>query len=174
MAKEEKVSTDEHEVKTLLSWKAAARPYRKRKREFYLMIVFITLCLLIIFYLFKEYMLMLTALSVAFLSIVLYSIRPPEVEHKITTQAVITGEHAYLYKELYDFWFDEKDGNRVLYIRTVAFFPGVLSLLIGDAEEKTIRDVLVKHIPFREVVQKTFMDKASTWLTKNFPLESKS
>lgn len=117
---------------------------------------------------------MLAALSIAFLGFVLASTKPHEVEHRITTQAVITGEHAYLYKELYDFWFDEKDGNKVLYIRTNAFFPGVLSLLLGDTSQEKVRDVLVKYLPYREVIKKTFMDKASNWLTKNFPLESKS
>jgi len=171
-AKDHEEKNDLHEVKTLLTWKALGRPYKKRKREFYLMIVFITICFCVIFYLFKEWMLMLTTISVAFLSIVLYSIPPHEVEHKITTQGVITGDHAYLYKELYDFWFDEKDGNKVLYIRTYAFIPGVLSLLLGDTDEKTVQNTLVKHIPYRELVEKTFMDKASNWLAKNFPLES--
>lgn len=137
------------------------------------MVMFVTLCIVIILFLFKEWVLMLAALSIAFLGLVLATIEPHEVEHRITTQGVITGEHTYLFKELYDFWFDEKDGNKVLYLRTYAFFPGVLSLLLGDVEEMKVRDVLVKYIPYREVVQKTFMDKASNWLSKNFPLESK-
>ena len=181
MPKEEKTSLkseDEiihshHEVKTLLSWKAKGRPFKRRSREFFFMIVFITLALCIILFLFKEYVLILAVLSIAFLGTVLATAEPYEVEHRITTQGVITGEHAHLYKELYDFWFDEKDGNKVLYIRTYAILPGVLSLLLGDMDEKVVRDVLVKHIPYREVVKKTFMDKASNWLSKNFPLESK-
>lgn len=172
MPKEDDQET--HTVKTILSWKAKSRPHQRRSREFYLMIMFITFCVWIILFLFKEWTLMLAVLAVAFLSVVLATIEPHEVEHRITTQAVITGEHAYLYRELYDFWFDEKDGNTVLYLRTYAFFPGVLSLLLGDVEETKVRDVLVKYIPYREVIKKTFMDKASTWLSKNFPLESKS
>lgn len=162
-----------HEVKTLLSWKAKARPHRRRSREFYLMVMFVTLCVIIIVFLFKEWVLMLTILSIAFLGLVLAIIEPHEVEHRVTTQGVITGEYTYLYKELYDFWFDERDGNKILYLRTYAFFPGVLSLLLGDTDEGKIRDILVKYIPYREVMPKTFMDKASNWLTKNFPLESK-
>ena len=165
---------ESHEVKTLLTWKAMSRPYRKRKREFYLMVMFVTLCVCVILFLFKEWAFMLAALSLAFLGIVLATTRPQEVEHRITTQAVITGEHAYLYKELYDFWFDEKDGNKIIYIRTVPIFPGVLSLLLGDTDEKTLRDVLVKYLSYREVMPKNFMDKAGHWLSKNFPLESKS
>lgn len=162
-----------HEVKTLLSWKALSRPYRKRKREFYLMVMFVTVCFLVILFLFKEWVLMLAVLSLAFLSLVLTTTKPHEIEHKITTQGVITQEHAYLYKELYDFWFDEKDGHTVLYLRTYALLPGVLSLIVEGVEKEKVRDTLVRYIPYREVVKKTFMDKASTWLSKNFPLESK-
>ncbi len=174
MPKDNNSTAETHEVKNLLTWKAKARPYRKRKREFFLMVAFVTLCFLVILFLFKEWTLMLAVLSIAFLTVVLYTIEPHEVEHRITTQGVITGEHAYLFKELYDFWFSEKDGHTVLYLHTYAFFPGVLSLLLGDLEEKTVRDVLVKYIPYREVMAKTFMDKAGNWLSKNFPLESKS
>ena len=179
MAKEEKnVAHDDNstrEVKTLLTWNALSRPYKKHKREFFFMIIFLALCALILVYLlFKSATLMLAVVSIAFLSLVLATIKPHEVEHRVTTQGVITGDHAYLYRELYDFWFDEKEGNKILYIRTYAFFPGVLSLLLGDMDEKKLRDTLVKYISYREVVEKTFMDKAEKWLTKNFPLESKS
>jgi len=169
---QETAHPSEHEVKTHLSWKALSRPYKKRKREFFLMVLFVTVCLLIILFLFKEWVLMLAVLSIAFLSLVLATTKPHEVEHKITTQGVITGEHAYLYKELYDFWFDEKDGHTILYLRTYAFFPGVLSLLVEEVSKDQVRDTLVNYIPYREVVKKTFMDKASSWLSKNFPLES--
>ena len=160
-------------VKTLLSWKALSRPYKPRKREFYLMVLFVTVCFLVILFLFKEWVLMLAVLSITFLSLVLATTKPHEVEHRITTQGVITGEHTYLFKELYDFWFDEKDGHTVLYLRTYALFPGVLSLIVEEVGKEKVRDTLVKYIPYREVVKKTFMDKASSWLTKNFPLESK-
>ena len=166
---------DTYEVKTLLRWNALSRPYRQRKREFYLMVLFVLLCVMVITFLFKEFMLMLVAISIAFLAIVLYTTQPHEVEHRITTQGVVTGEHAYLYKELYDFWFDEKEGHTVLHLHTVSLFPGVLSLLLPDnMDEKKVRDVLVKYIPYREVMPKTFMDKAGNWLSKNFPLETKS
>jgi hypothetical protein len=168
------ITSHHHEIKTMLSWKAMARPYKKRKREFYLMTLFILLCICIILFLFKEWMLMLAAISVAFLSIVLATTKPHEIEHRITTQGVISEDHAYLYKELYDFWFEEKDGLDVLHIRTVAFFPGVISLLLGDKSKDEVRDTLIKHLPYREVMPKTFMDKSSKWLTKHFPLESNS
>lgn len=118
---------------------------------------------------------MLVVISITFLAVVLYTTRPHEVEHQITTQAVVTGNHAYLYKELYDFWFDDKDGHKVLHLHTVSLLPGVLSLLLPDTMDKTkVRDVLVKYIPYREVMPKTFMDKAANWLSNNFPLETKS
>lgn len=175
MPNEHTSAPETHEVKTLLSWNALSRPYRRRKREFYLVLLFILLCVIVITFLFKEWMLMLVVISIAFLAVVLYTTRPHEVEHQITTQAVVTGNHAYLYKELYDFWFDEKDGHAVLHLHTVSLLPGVLSLLLPDTMDKTkVRDVLVKYIPYREVMPKTFMDKAANWLSNNFPLETKS
>lgn len=164
-------SSDHHEVKTLLTWKAKARPFKKRKKQFFLLLSFVTLCFVVLSLLFQEWGLSMAILSLAFLGVVLAVSEPHEIEHRITTQGVITEGHAYLFKELYDFWFTEKNGETILHIRTAAMFPGMLSLLLGDVEKNKVRDVLVKYIPYREVIEKTFLDNASTWLTKNFPLE---
>lgn len=159
------------EVRTLFTWKAKERPFKKRRRQYYVLVAFIALCCIILALLFDEIGLMFAIMAVWFLSVVLALNEPSEVEHKITTQGIITEEHSYLFKEMYDFWFSEKDNHTTLQVRTVTFFPGVISMIIDKNDKEHIRDILVKYIPYREVVEETFMDRASNWVTHTFPLE---
>lgn len=158
------------EVKTLLSWKALDRPFKKRSKDYYTTIAAIVFLVVVILLFFHQWFLIMAILSLAFLAYVLGTVSPREVEHKITTQGIITGGHSYLWRELYDFWFDKSQGQPVLNVTTFRL-PGRLFMMLGDQTEEKVKEVLAKYIPFREVVEKTWTDKASEWLSQKIPLE---
>lgn len=160
-----------HEVKTLLSWKAPGRPFRKRGKEYYVTSLLIMLLVLVILYLFSQYLLMLVVMSFVFFAFALVSVPPHDFEYRLSTEGVTVEDHFYLWQELYDFYFKKKDGVEIAHIRTHAFLPGELMLMLGDIEKDKLKSVLLGHLPYREVIQKTFMDRSSDWLSRNFPLE---
>lgn len=159
------------DIKTLLSWSAPGRPFRKKGKEFYLSIVLLVLFIEVILFLFSEYPLMLVVLALAFLSAALSSVPPHNFHYKITTEGIKVEDYFYIWSELYDFYFKRIDGMEILVLRTQAFLPGELKISLGELHRDHIRKILVRYLPYREYIKPTFMEKSADWLSHNFPLE---
>ena len=160
-----------NDVKTILAWHAPGRPYKKRSFEFYFNSFLILMALEIILFLFSQYLLMLVAFSLAFLALALAVVPPHVFYYKISTEGILVEDHFFIWEELYDFYFLKHHGEEVLHIRTKAFFPGEITIILGDVPSRQIRSVLLHYLPFREYVKPTFTEKAGTWLERTFPLE---
>lgn len=162
---------NQDQVRTLLSWNAPGRPYRKRSRDFYISSLMIALLVEIILFLFAQYLLMLVVVSFVFVSFALAAVPPHDFNYKISTEGVRVEDHFYLWEELYDFYFKRKNTVEVLHIRTRAFIPGELTLTLGEMQRQHVSQVMSPYLPYREYVKPTFMEKSGDWLEKNFPLE---
>jgi len=127
-----------------LTWKSAARPHKKRSREFFTTIGAIVFLLSIIMAFFKEFLLIGTVWAVAFLSYVLAKTEPETVEHSLTSRGVKTEKNKYRWGELMRFWFEEKWGQTILYIDTFRAFPGRLMMLLGDVPREKAKEILVE------------------------------
>jgi|SRR3990167_1166413 len=160
------------EIRTLLSWAAPGRPYRKRTKQYFLTSLLIMLLIEIILFLFSQYILMLVVVSLVFVSFALAIVPPVNFNYKISTEGITIQDHFFLWQELYDFYFKKIEGLKVLHIRTHAFIPGVLTIPLGDLDEEHIKTVLIRYLPYRETVAETFMEKSGDWLSRNFPLEN--
>lgn len=156
---------------TLLSWRSTSRPFKKRSKEYYTTLGIIVFLIVVILFFFSQYALILAVVTLTFLAIVLSTVPPHEVDYKITTQGVIVGEHAYLWGELYDFYFKKQFGEEVLEIRSRTILPTLITITLGPVSKEQVKDVLIKRLPYREVVPETFMEKAGDWLARTFPLE---
>ena len=159
------------DVTTLLSWSAPGRPFVKRGRQFYLTAILITFLLEVILFLFSQYALMAVVATLLFLSFSFALVPPRNFHYRISSEGITIEDHFYLWQELYDFYFKNHEGTDVLHITTHAFLPGELSIPLGDMNKDHVRSVLLPHLPYREVVKPTFMEKSGDWLVKNFPLE---
>lgn len=161
----------QHEVKTFLSWNAPGRPYRKRSKEYFTNSFLITMAVEIILFLFSQYLLMLVVFSLAFLAFALAIVPPHMFYYKISSEGIRIEDHYFIWDELYDFYFMKRQGVDVLHVRTKAYFPGELTIVLGDLPVNHVKSILIAFLPFREYVDPTFMEKAGDWLEKNFPLE---
>lgn len=166
------------EVKTLFSWIAAARPFRKKDRSYYTTIAIIVVLLVLIALLIKEFLLIGALLSLAFVAYVLAFVPPNDVTYKISTQGVTIEDHFWFWHELDSFWFKEKEGHRVLYIQTKVRFPGQLMLVLGPStssgqgDEEEVKKEVAKFLPFQELPKMSLIDKWAEGLQKHFPLEN--
>lgn len=158
-------------VKTLLEWHAPGRPFRKRNKEYYVNSLLIMLLVEIILFLFSQYVLMLLVVSFVFLAFVMATVPPHDFRYRISTEGLTIEDHFFLWQELYDFYFKKVNGIEVLHIRTMAFLPGELTLILGSVDRDYIQKILLPYLPYREVVKQTFVEKSGDWLSKNFPLE---
>ena len=159
------------EIKTFLSWHAPGRPYKRRSMEYYTNAFLITMAVEIILFLFSQYLLMALVLSLAFLTFALAIVPPHKLYYRISSQGIRVENHYFIWEELYDFYFTKSQGQEVLNIRTKAYLPGELTILLVDVPIQQVKVILLDFLPFREYVNPTFMEKAGTWLEKNFPLE---
>ena len=161
----------DYAIRTLLSWSAPGRPFQKKGKEFFLNILIITLLLEVILFLFAQYALMALILSLVFLAYVLNTVPPHNFHYKVTSEGIMVEDHFFLWQELYDFYFRRQNGEDALIVGTKAFFPGELTIVLGDMHRDHMRDILLPFLPYREYVKPTFLEKSGHWLEKNFPLD---
>lgn len=159
------------EVKTLLSWSAPGRPFRKRGKQYYLTSILIALLIEIILFLFSQYLLMLVVVSLVFVAFALNTVPPRNFHYRISSEGITVEDHFYLWQELYDFYFKKREGLDILHVRTKSFIPGELTITLGDVDREHAKSILLPYLPYREVIKPTFMEKSGDWLSKNFPLE---
>lgn len=160
------------EVKTLLSWEAPSRPFRKKDRSYYTTTAIIVILVILIAFLAKEFLLIGALLSLTFVAYVLAFVPPHNVKYRISTQGVTISEDFYFWHFLDAFWFKEKEGQPILIIQTRIRFPGQLMLVLGDQDEEKVKKIVARFLPYVEVPYKSWMEKWSEGLQKNFPLEN--
>ncbi len=159
------------DVHTILAWHAPGRPFQVRTKDFFINSLLIVMALEVILFLFSQYLLMVVIFSLAFLSFALAVTPPHTLYYRVSTEGIAMDEHFYLWQELYDFYFKERNGVPVLHVRTKAYFPGELIILPGDVPKDHLKKVLLAFLPYREVVRRTATEKAADWIVRSFPLE---
>jgi len=160
-----------HEVKTILSWSAPGRPFKKKSRQYFLTAILIALFVEIILFLFSQYILMMVVVSLVFVAFALSIVPPHNFNYRISTEGITVEDHFFLWQELYDFYFKKREGIEVLHIRTKAMIPGELTITLGEINKEHVKQALLPYLPYRELVRPTFMEKSGDWLSRNFPLE---
>jgi len=159
-------------LKMLIEWEAPVRLFKKRDREYFSTIGAIAFLLIIILLFLKEWLLIVVIIALSFVSYVLATVPPGKTKHRITNRGVSTGGRNYFWPELGRFWFRKKWGQGILEIETIFGLPRRLMLLLGEANKEEIKKILSDYL-LEEKPEKAWMDRASDWLSKQMPLESK-
>jgi hypothetical protein len=159
-----------NEENTALTWKAEARPFKERNREFFTTIGAMVILVSVILVFAGEFLAIAVVLSAAFMGYVLASVKPEIIEHQITTRGVRTGGMLYHWDTLGRFWFKEKLGQRMLMIETALVFPRHLLMVVEKKDEETMVKLLSRYL-FYETPEPSTLDKWSTWLSEKVPLE---
>jgi len=160
-------------LKTLLTWTAPERPFKKRGREYFTTVGAIVFLLAVILLFLKEWLLIAVMIALMFVAYIMATVEPRKVEHKITNQGIITGGKKYRWEELGRFWFTEKWGGKILHTETLFGLPRQLLMLLGETKQEQIKKILSDYLPFEEP-EKTWVDNASEWLSRRVPLETSS
>ena len=152
-----------------LSWSSPSRLFKRRDREYFTNVGAIVFLLIIILVFAREFLLIAAVVSIVFLIYVLSTVPPENVEHRITNLGIESAGHFYRWEQLGEFWFEEQWGQVLLKLRPV-MGPHII-ILLADQDKAHVRELVAKHIPFREQPEKTWVDNAASWLTKKIPLE---
>lgn len=165
-------TVDRNDVQTFIEWTAPDRPYIKKSKGYYVNLLLIMLTLEVILFLFAQYLLMLVIASFTFLAYAFAHTPPTNIKYRISSEGLAIEDHFYLWQELYDFYFKQRNKSISLHVRTKAVLPGELIILLGDIPKDEIKQLLLPFLPYREFVHTTFTERAGDWLVKTFPLEN--
>ena len=157
--REEKKET--HEAKTLFTWKSPSHVFVQRDKRWYTQTALLVILLVLILFVFNQYLLMATILAITFVVYVAASIKPEEVDHRITNLGVESLKHRYLWDELEDFWFSRRHGQEILNIETNITYPGRLTLLASTKDKEKIKKILIDYLPYLEQPKENIFDKVS-------------
>ena len=157
---------------TLFNWQSPSHPYKKRSRLFFQTVAAFTFLMVAIVFFLHEFLLIGVIVSIAFVVYVINSVPPINIEHKITPLGFENAGRMYRWQELASFWFEVRLGNEILVIQThLPFLSQIRTVIDKDYKEK-IKQIIGKYLLFVEKPPKSFIDRLTTWMQKNFPLEA--
>ncbi|MCL4397879.1 hypothetical protein M1403_02515 [Patescibacteria group bacterium] len=152
-------------VRDLFTWQSLSRPTLNYPKGTFLTLGSLVFLVTVIFTFFQEWLAIAVTWAAYFLFFALTKIPQESVEHKITTEGIISMNHAYLWGELGPFWFMPRNNELILHIANRNVF-GHLTILINSADKEKIRDILAQYLPFIEVPEKSVVDKISDWFSQ--------
>lgn len=159
------------DAKNMVSWKSPVRIFKPRSKKYFTKVALYGLILILLALAFGEFILVGVILAVVFVVYVLATAAPETIEHKISNMGIVSGGRAFLWEELDTFWFEKRGDDRLLVVQTKLHFPTRLLILLSTVSERTLLDVLEKHIHFHPAPVHTLFDKWAHALQKRINLE---
>lgn len=157
------------EEKVLFSWRASERPFKKRDKSFFTTIIAVAFLVSVILFFIEGPFPVAVVIAIVFLVYVFSTVKPEEVEHKITSRAVYFAGNKHFWDEFTRFWITRRFDNELLVLESV-FFPGRIEMVISPSDKEKLRGIVEKYIPYEEA-EPTFLDKSASWLSKRVSLE---
>lgn len=166
-------------VRDLFAWKSPNRTTWQASGQAFAALGAVALLVSLILMLFQEWLAILVTWSAFFLFYALTRIPPEEVAHKITTEGIISMNHAYLWRELGPFWFTPsrtegfttRGAETILHVAHRNIF-GQLAIIIQKEDEEKVRETLAEYLPFIELPEKSLVERLSDWFAKKFPIQN--
>ncbi len=164
------LKSDVIKSKSLLSWKAYSRVYKKRTKMYYINIAIIVFLLGLIAITIQEPIVAMLILSLGFVAYVLAYIEPSIVENRITRLGIVSGGSAFLWAELGSFWFSQRNKQTILNITQNKLRPALV-LIINESDKDKIVDILSEQLEYRRDYKGFIVDKMADTLVEKVPLE---
>lgn len=155
--------------KELFSWKAPARPFKKRDKEFFTTVLALAFLIGLILFFVEGILPVAVVIALVFLVYVLSTVEPEEVEHAVTTKGVSFVGKKYRWEELTRFWFTKRFGNELLVFESLGI-PNRIEMVVQEADKERIKNAVEDYLVYEEAAP-NFLDKAAAWFSKQVPLE---
>ncbi len=163
---EEKASQSKQpRVHDLFAWESLSKPTLDYPKGTFLSLGTLILILSAIFVLFQEWLAIAVTWAAYFLFFAITKVPQVMVNHKITTEGIVSMDHSYIWMSLGPFWFTTKKNEMVLHIAQKGFL-GHLALLVKPEDKEKIVEILAEYLPYIEVPEKSSLEKAADWFAK--------
>lgn len=153
--------------KDLFVWRAPARAYQPRTREFFVTLFAIVGLVGLVLFIAEGAMPVVLLIAIVFLFYVLSTVKPEEIEYKITNKGIKIAGNKTDWQFMNRFCFTKKGLNDVLLIETYVI-PGRLELVVNAGDIEVIRKNLLENVP-EEEISPTGLEKLTTWFASRLP-----
>ena len=153
--------------KELFAWKAPARPFKRRDRQFWVTVITIAVVFGMISFLAEGVMPVIVIISLIFLYYVLSTVEPETVTFSITTWGIKIVDKLNPYGNLNHLWFTRRFNDMLLIFET-ATFPGRLEVIINPKDKDKIKTFLKKYL-VEEEAPPSSLDKAANYFAQKLP-----
>ncbi|MEK7550397.1 MAG: hypothetical protein AAB535_01240 [Patescibacteria group bacterium] len=151
----------------LFTWIAPSRPFKTRTREYYVTLFAITGLVGLVLFIAEGAMPVVLLIAITFLFYVLSTVKPEDVEYKITNKGIKVSGKRTDWQVLSRFWFTKRFDSDLLVIETFTL-PGRVELLVKEEDKGIIRKHLTAYLP-EEGVAATGLEKAANWFSSKLP-----
>ena len=160
------------DAKSIISWKSPDRIFKSRSKKYFTKVALYALVGILASIAFGEFFLVGVILAVVFVVYVLATVEPQTIEHRITNMGIVNGGRAFLWEELDSFWFEVRGDERLLVVQTELHYPTRLIMLLApNISERTLLEIVEKHIHFHARPVHTLFDKWAQSLQKRINLD---
>lgn len=159
------------DAKTIVGWKSPVHIYKQRSKKYFTKVTLYALVCILAAIAFGEFFLVGVIIAIVFVVLVLAKAAPEISEHRITNMGIITAGKVYLWEDLDSFWFDKKGDERLLLIQTHLHFPTRLIIILTTISERTLLDILEKHLHYHAAPVHTLLDKWAHRLQNRISLD---
>jgi hypothetical protein len=160
------------DAKTIVWWKSPVHIFRDHSKKYFTKVSLYALVAILAAIAFGEFALVGVIIAIVFVVFVLANSAPEIIEHRVNNMGIISGGKVFLWEDLDSFWFDKRGDERLLVVQTQLRFPGRLIILLTPAiSERTLLDLMEKHLHFHTGPVHTLLDKWAIKLQKRFTLD---
>lgn len=159
------------DAKTIISWKSPVHIFKPRSKKYFTKVGLYSLVFILAAIAFGEFFLVGVIIAIVFVVYVLANSAPETIEHRITGMGIVSGGRVFLWEDLDSFWFDRRGDERLLLVQTNFHFPSRLILLLTTVSERTLLDILEKHIHYHHAPVHTLLDKWAQKLQSKISLD---
>lgn len=153
--------------KVLFSWKAPARPFKRRDREFWVTAVAIAFIVGLILLIVEGFMPVLLVISLVFLFYVMNTVEPDIIDYEITNKGVKVAGKTTSWDLFTRFWFSRRFHSDLIIFEMIVL-PGRMELVSEGIDKKALEEIISEYIPHEEVPPSN-LDKLANRLSKNLP-----
>jgi hypothetical protein len=151
----------------LVVWKAAARPFKKRDKQYFVTIFAIAGIVSLVLFLIEGIMPVVLIVALVFLYYVLSTVPPEDVQYKVTTKGIKFEDKSTAWQNLNRFWFTRRSEIDILVFDTF-LIPGRLEMVIKPEIKDVLKKEISAYIPYEEGAA-SGVDKITSWISEKLP-----
>jgi hypothetical protein len=153
--------------KELFAWTAAARPFKRRDREFWVSVIAIAAVVSLVLFLVEGFMPVVLIISLVFLFYVLNTVEPEKINYQITTRGVKFAGRQTPWEVIGRHWFTRRYDSQILVLE-LGVLPGRLEMVIDPGDKEKISTALSDY-SLAEEIPPSNLDRAANWFAKKLP-----